>query len=294
MNDVTPEQCYCKVCGDPIRSDNTFGICGDKSKPACAKARRRVARERKPPKPHQAPPRQDPRQCEICGRPLNRTNASGLCSGRQSPPCWAERHRRLMRGERQQVKPPYITAGTVFGRLTALEDAPHASSDVRCICIDGTEVTPKGFSLVNGKTRSCGCLRREIMSTNGGFSKHPLYKTWRGMINRCTNPNSDSYPNYGGRGITVCERWLDSPWLFAEDVEREIGLRPEGTYESGLALYSFDRINVDLGYGPGNVKWSDQGEQLRNRRKVGALTSERDALAAQVEMLTARLRELGE
>ena len=108
------------------------------------------------------------------------------------------------------------------------------------------------------------------------------------MIDRCTNPKNDSYSNYGGRGVKVCERWFD-PWLFIEDVEREIGLRPEGKYPSGIPLYSFDRARNELGYGPGNVKWSTQSEQLLNQRKVATLTRETDALAAKVTELEARL-----
>jgi len=113
------------------------------------------------------------------------------------------------------------------------------------------------------------------------------------MIQRCTNPNHRSYHNYGGRGITVCDRWRD-PWLFAEDIEREIGPKPEAVDKSGRALYELDRIDNDRGYEPGNVRWSTRSEQARNKRKISkmtpelaALVAERDALAAEVQALKA-------
>jgi hypothetical protein len=110
-------------------------------------------------------------------------------------------------------------------------------------------------------------------------------------VDRCTNPDSKGYQNYGGRGITIFERWLDVQHFIA-DIEGEIGPRPEGVGLSGMPLHTLDRIDVDKGYEPGNVQWATQSEQLLNRRKIPVLTRERDALAAQVRELTARLKEL--
>lgn len=86
------------------------------------------------------------------------------------------------------------------------------------------------------------------------------YRSWRSMITRCTCPNNDSFPNYGGRGITVCQEWLDSFSAFFA----HIGPRPAGT--------SLDRIENSLGYFPGNVKWSTRREQNRNYRRNHPLT----------------------
>jgi hypothetical protein len=118
------------------------------------------------------------------------------------------------------------------------------------------------------------------------------------MISRCTNPETRGYHNYGGRGIKVCDRWLDLR-AFIEDVEREIGPRPRGVGESGRVLYSFDRKDNNKNYEPGNVCWSTSAEQVRNQRKVSVLTvalrvrdqelqartQERDALAAELAEL---------
>ena len=81
------------------------------------------------------------------------------------------------------------------------------------------------------------------------------------MLSRCTNPNSDSWADYGGRGISVCERWRDYPAFLAD-----MGRKPS-------ASHSIDRVDVNGNYQPGNCRWSTKGEQVRNRRpfKVGKL-----------------------
>ena len=202
---------------------------------------------------------------------------------------------------------PYIPAGTVFGRLTVLEDVPRCGGRALCRCACGNEkkdVNSQG--LKNGSIRSCGCLSHERRSKLNGFSKHPLYGVWNGIIDRCTDPRNPSYGNYGGRGITVCERWRD-PWLFVADIEHEIGPRPEGRYKNGRALYSLDRKDNDGNYEPGNVQWSTTSQQVINQRKVSKMTleldtmarkldavsRERDALAAELQALKASLAEAG-
>lgn len=92
-----------------------------------------------------------------------------------------------------------------------------------------------------------------------GLSKHPLYHMWNGMLQRCENPRDAGYPNYGARGITVCDRWHDLR-LFIEDIDRLLGERP--------ARHSLDRYpDNDGNYEPGNVRWASPSEQTRNSRK---------------------------
>lgn len=90
-----------------------------------------------------------------------------------------------------------------------------------------------------------------------GLSHHPLYHKWEGMMDRCNNPNRKSYKNYGGRGIQVCERWLD-PANFISDIEA-LGPRP-------TPRHSIDRKDNNGNYEPANVRWLDQTHQNFNQR----------------------------
>ena len=88
----------------------------------------------------------------------------------------------------------------------------------------------------------------------GGKTAHPLYDTYLDMIGRCYRPTHQRYADYGGRGITVCERWRDDFWAFVADM----GERPEGL--------TLDRADNDKGYGPDNCRWATDVEQCHNRR----------------------------
>lgn len=85
------------------------------------------------------------------------------------------------------------------------------------------------------------------------------------MMRRCYKAEWPGYQYWGGRGIGVHERWHDVR-VFIAEVEAEIGARPEGTYPSGLPLYSIDRVDNDGNYEPGNLRWATVSEQARNRR----------------------------
>jgi len=152
--------------------------------------------------------------------------------------------------------------GQKYGRLTVLRRAPRVDGRTlwlaRCEC--GHEGPHNGWELRSGKTRSCGCLMKELASRRrayykGGIASHPLYNTYMGMIDRCHNPASAAYPNYGGRGIVVCERWRNSFTDFVADV----GPKPS-------RHYSIDRVDNDGNYEPSNVRWATRLDQLNNRR----------------------------
>lgn len=111
-----------------------------------------------------------------------------------------------------------------------------------------------------GHTQSCGCIRKETAAalklSHGQAPKNhktKTYQRWRGIKQRCTNPKHISYKNYGGRGITVCERWLSYENFFAD-----MGVAPDGMY--------IDRINNDGNYEPSNCRWTDPVTSARNRR----------------------------
>src|SRR5215471_19507240 len=101
----------------------------------------------------------------------------------------------------------------------------------------------------NGKIRSCGHLRREVTGakrrSHGHFSgrqQSPTYSSWNAMVRRCTNPRNKRWLGYGGRGITVCDRWLRFENFFADMGERPIGK-------------TLDRLDVDGNYEPSNCRW---------------------------------------
>lgn len=167
-----------------------------------------------------------------------------------------------------------IPIGTTFGRLTVVGEAEpivdksgrnHSGSIVRCEC--GTERTVRNSRLRSGETASCGCLRAEKSVELGRscathqLSKSAEHNTWISMTYRCRNENHVSFKNYGGRGITVCDRWLNSFEAFLEDM----GPRPSSEH-------SIDRIDNDGNYEPGNCRWATVMEQGRNKRNSRLFT----------------------
>ena len=111
----------------------------------------------------------------------------------------------------------------------------------------------------------------------GGKTEHPLYQVFHDMVARCHRPTHKRWANYGGRGITVCDRWRSDFWAFVADM----GPRPEGTLPSGRAAYSLERIDNDGPYAPGNVRWADCSEQSKNRRETAYAGSVHDPATGQ-------------
>ena len=151
-------------------------------------------------------------------------------------------------------------AGQIFGRLTVETYAGEQKNRHywRCLCVCGVERVVRGDSLKSGATGSCGCLRDERTSaanTTHGKSQAPEYLIHKNMKSRCYNEKDKRYPDYGGRGITVCDRWLSSFGSFYTDM----GDRP-------AAALSIDRIDNDGDYEPGNCRWATSSEQNINKR----------------------------
>lgn len=147
-----------------------------------------------------------------------------------------------------------------FGKLTALRIS-HVNSDNKlcwvCVCDCGKEVTVIGKHLKSGNTSSCGCSRIGNGLTHGGCSngkKEPEYHIWRSMKERCLNPNNKNYNRYGGRGIKVCDRWLNDYGAFISDM----GKKP-------FPKATLDRKENDGDYSAQNCRWATQEEQVNNK-----------------------------
>lgn len=146
--------------------------------------------------------------------------------------------------------------GLRFGRLVVIGKTSERSPSglkwlLRCDC--GNEIRVTSCNLNAGYYQSCGCYRREFARKHG-MTGTPEYQAWADMINRCLNPKNPRYKDYGGRGITVCDRWRSSFDAFYEAV----GPRPAG--------HLLDRIDNEGCYEPGNVRWVPSKVSARNRR----------------------------
>lgn len=147
-----------------------------------------------------------------------------------------------------------------FGRLFAVKAVDRSRWRFRCDC--GSETVAHKSNVVGGLTRSCGCLRRELSSarrTTHGHTRNgrrtKTYASWASMFERCYNPHTKNFPDWGGRGIVVCERWHSFENFFAD----------MGECPAGLTL---DRVDGDGNYRPDNCRWATRTEQNRHKRNI--------------------------
>lgn len=144
--------------------------------------------------------------------------------------------------------------GQVFGELTVVSretNDKHNKAQWLCTCTCGQQTIVGSNALVKGNTRSCGHLRR---ATIHGMEGTRTYTSWESMIQRCTNPRTYSYRNYGARGISVCAEWREFATFY-----RDMGTRPDGR--------TLDRIDNEGNYEASNCRWATPSEQAKNKRK---------------------------
>ena len=143
--------------------------------------------------------------------------------------------------------------GQVYGKLSVVEFAGRNRFKKilwRCICLCGKETIVPSGALVTGNTSSCGCVVPNLK--HGGWKKGS-YNTWRAMVRRCTTPTDKDYPRYGGKGILVCQEWLDYR-QFAADMGEPVGDE------------TLDRVDPYGGYTKENCRWAGVRTQNRNLR----------------------------
>lgn len=176
--------------------------------------------------------------------------------------------------------------GMTFGRLTVLRFAykKQRRAYYTCLCVCGNIKDVRSDQLTRGIAKSCGCLQKDIVKVvmaktmrKHGMSNHPLRAVFCAMKQRCYNPNNKHYEYYGGRGITICDEWMDNlqsffDWAF------------ENGYKKGLTI---DRIDVNGNYAPNNCRFVKMSVQCRNKRNniMVTLNGQTKVLAEWCELL---------
>lgn len=158
--------------------------------------------------------------------------------------------------------------GQRFGRLVAIErDTTSKRTRWICKCDCGNVKSIDLTHLKSGATTSCGCYRKEHnkeVMTKHGLTKTSLHNRWKALKQRCLNENSNDYTNYGDRGITLCEEWLEFENFYNWSIEN--GYKEE---------YQIDRIDNNKGYSPSNCRWVKpivNNHNRRNTAKIDGLT----------------------
>lgn len=163
--------------------------------------------------------------------------------------------------------------GQKFDRLTVIKRVGTSKSGkvlwlCECSCREHNQITTTTSNLITGNTKSCGCLAKESASRTGkantihGDTDTRLYRIFRGMKDRCYNSKNKDYARYGGRGIKVCEEWLNDYITFKK-------WATSNGYQEDLTI---ERKDFDKDYCPENCKWISMSQQQRNKSNNRVIT----------------------
>ena len=157
--------------------------------------------------------------------------------------------------------PPIDLTGKRVHRLTVIGRVDGGTW--RCLCDCGKATVYRTNDLKSKKVKSCGCFNDQLCRelgharrTHGHSMRTPTYTAWSNMLRRCSNKKARDYKNYGGRGVSVCERWKTYANFLAD-----MGDKPSNDL-------SLDRIDNSGNYEPGNCRWATVATQIRNRRRT--------------------------
>lgn len=153
-----------------------------------------------------------------------------------------------------------VKVGKEYGRLVVIKEVEQKKNKRRflCKCACGKIKPYFLIKLTTGRTKSCGCLAKEVLLANNtthGLSYHPLYNVWNSMRQRCSNKNAHAYCRYGGRDITVCLKW--------QNFKRFYDWAVSNGYQKGLTI---ERVENSGNYNSDNCTWIPLEQQARNRR----------------------------